>query len=173
MSNLAEYLSSGQVWANILIADNGATTLAGKSQPLRTAADHHRFHLIRGQARALVIGGSTFRNEPYSKTKHELYVSSQRLDEVDKSNLHIEAKDPIQLTKYALHQSGAPVLIEGGPRFLSPLIALHLIDNFFISRVEKLGDGEFFSETLLQEHYRCIDRESHDDTQLEIWQPIN
>lgn len=173
VSNLSKYLSSGQIWANILIASNGATTLDGKSQPLRTTADHKRFHLIRGRAKALAIGGNTFRNEPYEKRSLELYVSSQQLGEVDQENLHIRNQDSIELTKFALQRSGAPVLIEGGPAFLSALITTRLIDNFFVSRVEHLGNGDYFPENLLEENYRCADRESCDGTELQVWQPIS
>ncbi len=159
--------------ANILVASNGATTLNGKSSGLRTLEDAQRFHMIRKLAKAVLIGGNTYRSEPYGKSPIPVFVSSKTLAETSTSKLNIKNATPITLLEAALSQVGSPVIIEGGPRFLNPLITSRSINSLFISRVPKSGDGDFFDESELKRNYHLVESEIINDTVFEIWQPIN
>lgn len=159
--------------ANILVASNGATTLNGNSSGLRTIEDAQRFHVIRKLAKAVLVGGNTYRSEPYSKSPIPVFVSSKTLAETSTSKLNIKNATPIKLLESALSQVGSPVIIEGGPRFLNQLITSKLINSLFITRVPKSGDGDFFDESELKSNYQLVESEFINDTVFEIWQPIN
>ncbi|MEY2663219.1 MAG: hypothetical protein RIR35_27, partial [Actinomycetota bacterium] len=96
--------------ANILVASNGATTLNGKSSGLRTLEDAQRFHMIRKLAKAVLIGGNTYRSEPYNKSPIPVFVSSKTLAETSTSKLNIKNATPIKLLQAALNQVGSPVI---------------------------------------------------------------
>lgn len=161
---------SDQLLANLLIASNGATTLAGRSRGLSFRADRERFHQIRSSARAIVIGGGTYRAEPYLDVTLPLYVASRGFSGAPP---FIISASPLEVIEMALHESGAPVLIEGGVEFLARPIEMRLIDKFYISRSIIAGDGNFFDEDLLRGNYRITDTEEVTGGRFEIWRPIN
>lgn len=162
-----------QVIANLLIAQNGATTIKGHSSGLRTREDGERFHEIRKEAKAVIIGGNTFRNEPYRKSTIPVFVASKTLAEQNTKNLQISNLAPEELLAIAKDQVGVPVLVEGGPNFLAPLLALRVIDRFYISRVSFSGDDNYFTDYLLQLNYQKIDSFSKNETIFETWEPVN
>jgi riboflavin biosynthesis pyrimidine reductase len=161
----------GEVFANLIIAANSATTLAEKSAPLRTPEDALRFHQIRKRARAILIGGNTYRNEPYHKTPLPLLVTSNKEKSITSQQLSISAQPPEALIKQGLKRFGAPILIEGGPRLLEPLIAGRIIDQLFITRVTISGDGNFWNDDLLTRNYLLDESEMIGKTVFEIWRP--
>lgn len=149
-----------RVIANLLVANNGATSLGGTSSPLSPASDRRRFHELRAQARAILIGGNTYRNEPYSSSPLPLYVASRSLPPSHSSQVHILAQSPHDLIERAISDHGAPILIEGGPHFLQPLIEVQDIDVIHITRVALDGDSDFFDEDLLTENYLLTEQAS-------------
>lgn len=165
--------TKGQIWANLLIDANGATCLKGRSAPLRTVEDGRRFHQLRSAAKAIVVGGNTYRNEPYSKSPVPLFVSSRKLPQSATDNLKILNSAPDVVVGAALNECGGPVLIEAGPSFLSELLARKVIDSFFISKVKILGDSNFLDMTTLQNSYELINSEIEGETIFETWAPKN
>ena len=159
-----------RVRANLLVGGNGMTTLAGSSRPLSNAADRRRFHTLRESAGAIAIGGSTYRNEPYSKSSIPLYVStrSQGLTGVNARFLNLS---PFELVKLALSENARDLLVEGGVNFLSELIEREAIDELNITRVQKDGDGYPFDEAQLERHYQLVSSEKSGDTVFELWRP--
>jgi dihydrofolate reductase len=155
--------------ANILLARNLATSLGGSSRELSPKSDRIRFHQIRMQAKAILIGGQSFRNEPYSKLSLPLYISSRTLSESASGGQFIFNQEPAWLINRALLEQGAPVLIEGGVNFISSLITQSLIDLFYITRVDQDGDGHFFDESDLLKNYERQSSQITDGASFEIW----
>lgn len=165
--------SEPRIIANLLIGSDGATTLNGSSKALTNKADRERFHQLREKARAICIGGSTFRSEPYEKVPLPLYVSS-RGTSVTLANLRdVYPLSPTELVKLALATEGAPILIEGGPNFLTELIESAQIDELHITRSPTSGDDNYFDETHLNQNYKCLESNEVDGVRFEIWSPIN
>lgn len=159
-------MEAGAIWANLVVAANGATSRAGRSKGLSFPEDRVRFHSLRSQAKALLIGGATFRNEPYSDSPLDLYVATRAGDGTDRKY----SVTPTELVAIALSEAGHPLLIEGGVNFLRPLLEKALIDTFFLTRSEKLGDGDYFDESLLTNYHRVTVSEFSSGI-LESWQP--
>ena len=155
--------------ANILLARNLATSLGGSSRALSPKSDRIRFHQIRTLAKAILIGGQSYRNEPYSKLSLPLYISSRTLNEGAVGNKFIFNQDPAWLINRALLEQGFPVLIEGGVNFISNLIAESLIDLLYITRVNQDGDGHFFDEIELLKNYERRSTEIIDGVSFESW----
>ena len=155
--------------ANILLARNLATSLGGSSRELSPESDRIRFHQIRTLAKAILIGGQSYRNEPYSKLSLPLYISSRTLNEGAVGNKFIFNQDPAWLINRALLEQGSPVLIEGGVNFISSLIAESLIDLLYITRVNQDGDGHFFNESQLLENYQRKSIEVIAGASFESW----
>ena len=155
--------------ANILLARNLATSLGGSSRALSPKSDRIRFHQIRTLAKAILIGGQSYRNEPYSKLSLPLYISSRTLNEGAAGNKFIFNQDPAWLINRALLEQGYPVLIEGGVNFISNLIAESLIDLLYITRVNQDGDGHFFDESQLLKNYERQSIEIIDGASFESW----
>ena len=161
--------SEVKVMANILLARNLATSLGGSSRALSPESDRIRFHQIRTLAKAILIGGQSYRNEPYSKLSLPLYISSRTLSEGASDSQFIFNQEPAWLIKRALLEQGCPVLIEGGVNFISSLITQSLIDLLYITRVNQDGDGHFFDESQLLKNYERRSIEIIDGASFESW----
>lgn len=155
--------------ANILLAKNLATSLGGSSRALSPESDRIRFHQIRTLAKAILIGGQSYRNEPYSKLSLPLYISSRTLSEGSSDSQFIFNQEPAWLIKRALLEQGSPVLIEGGVNFIASLITQSLIDFLYITRVNQDGDGHFFDESQLLKNYERQSIEIIDGASFESW----
>ena len=158
--------------ANLVIGSNGMSTLAGSSRGLSSPADRARFHLLRQKAEVILIGGSTYRSEPYSKCPLPLYISTRGVqNEVGKSKfLNLS---PAELIEKAREDGFKKLLVEGGVHFLSELIKDALLDEFFLTRSIKLGDGNFFSETQLKLKYKVVSESNDGGECFQIWERIN
>lgn len=168
-----ENASSTQVIANLVVAANGATTVAGRSAPLSSASDRQRFHQIRSKARSIAIGGNTYRSEPYGKTKLPVLVATRQVPHEGESEglVRFLNNSPAEVIGIALSEYGEPVLVEGGVNFLQPLIEQRLIDTFYLTRSRKSGDGDFLDPSLLNSNYELVDSESIEENEFELWLP--
>jgi dihydrofolate reductase len=168
-----EKASSTQVIANLVVAANGATTVAGRSAPLSSASDRQRFHQIRSKARSIAIGGNTYRSEPYGKTKLPVLVATRQVPHEGESEglVRFLNNSPAEVIGIALSEYGEPVLVEGGVNFLQPLIEQKLIDTFYLTRSRKSGDGDFLEPSLLNSNYELVDSESIEENEFELWLP--
>jgi dihydrofolate reductase len=168
-----EKASSTQVISNLVVAANGATTVAGRSAPLSSASDRQRFHQIRSKARSIAIGGNTYRSEPYGKTKLPVLVATRQVPHEGESEglVRFLNNSPAEVIGIALSEYGEPVLVEGGVNFLQPLIEQKLIDTFYLTRSRKSGDGDFLEPSLLNSNYELVDSESIEENEFELWLP--
>jgi dihydrofolate reductase len=163
--------AQAKILANIMVGSNQATSAAGRSSPLRTPEDGIRFHQVRASAKALIIGGNTFRNEPYQKAPLPVFVASANLTPIQDEKLYVANLSPRELIAVALKKVGAPVLIEGGVNFLQPLIQDKSIEALLITRTPKSGDGNFWDDVLLEKNYELTSHENASGSKFEIWRP--
>ncbi|MEY3093545.1 MAG: hypothetical protein RLZZ317_48 [Actinomycetota bacterium] len=169
MSSADRGPQSARVIANMVISPNGATILGEGSMPLSSPADRRRFHEIRSLARAIAIGGSTFRSEPYTDLPVPVYVASRKLPQQPGVNVYDES--PTTLVERALREVGSPVLVEGGVEFVKPLLEKEIINRFFLTRSAIQGDAGFVEIDRCLTNYICVTSEKVDDDRFEIWEP--
>jgi riboflavin biosynthesis pyrimidine reductase len=162
--------SAQKVLANIVVASNGMTTLNGSSRELSNSDDRTRFHALRAKSSAIVIGGSTFRSEPYKNVALPLYVASSQKKPMN-STAKFFALSPRELVKLAVTEVKGAVLIEGGVNFLKELIAHQEIDEIHITRVQKTGDAHLFDFEELANQYSLRLMEEIKGTKFELWTP--
>lgn len=163
--------TGAKVLANILVGSNRATSAGGRSSPLRTPEDGIRFHQVRELAKALIVGGRTFRAEPYQKASLPVFVSSSTLTPIQNEKLFVAKLSPKELIAVALEKVGAPVLIEGGVNFLQPLVKDRAIDALLITRTPLPGDEDFWDDQFLKQNYEVISNEHVLGSNFEIWGP--
>ena len=159
-----------RVLANMVIGANGATSLNHDSAELSPPADRKRFHEIRKMSTALVVGGNTFRREHYSKAPMPVYVATQTPTSSTSTSIFIVAAPEIVVRK-ALEDSNGAVLIEGGIRFIAPLLEKGVIDRLFLTRSPISGDGDFFDFENLHRNYQLDSSNKVDDVTFEEWTP--
>ena len=131
-------IGTNLVMANLVMGSDGSTTLEGSSKTLSSPQDRLRFHELRAQASAILIGGNTARNEPYATTPLPLVVISRtgNIPESVLANplLHLWQLDPVSAIQRARTEFGENIYD------LSALTR-----NFTVESSEKFGD-----ETLLK-----------------------
>lgn len=132
---------ANRVVANLVIGADGATTLGGSSTGLSAPADRARFHQLRGEFKAILIGGNTARNEPYAKTPIPLIVLSHLpLTGTVASNPRAIAWNTSLPDAVALAlQNYGDLLLEAGPVLLRSAIASDLLTEIFITLSDRLG----------------------------------
>ena len=138
----------------LLVGPNLATSIAGRSHPLRAGApsDREFFRSLRSQADLILVGGKTFIAEPYRQSSVPLaiYATSNLL--AIKSNpvarvVSGEIDDVVSKLRNSF--GGEPkILCEGGPTLISALIQMNLLDQLFLSRSTLDGDSDFFDVDL-------------------------
>ena len=134
----------------LLVGANLATTIAGRSHPLRAGApaDREFFRSLRSQADLILVGGKTFIAEPYRQSSVPLaiYATSDLLTVKSNPVARIvsgEIGDVISKLRDSF--GGNPrILCEGGPTLISALIQMELLDQLFLSRSTLNGDSDFF-----------------------------
>ena len=130
-----------RVAANLIVGRDGATSLGGSSSGLSFPADRVRFHQLRKEFKAILIGGNTARHEPYATTPLPLIVLSHgplpaRLE----SNQSAVAWDlPLASAVSRATAEFGDLLFESGPGLLKEAIGKGLIQELFLTISEKVG----------------------------------
>jgi len=133
--------------ANVIVGANGGTTIEGRSAPLSSAQDRTRFHQLRERADLILIGGESSRTEPYAKTPVPLVVISRRSDLSGPAALNPKAllsNEGLASTLTTYQPNFSTILIEAGVHLLEEGIRARLIDELFITKVTKSGEGPYF-----------------------------
>lgn len=160
---------SGSILANLVIGSNGATSISGSSRGLSFPEDRLRFHGLRKAAKAIAIGGATYRAEPYKNPILPLYISSNGASDFGEGIQAFEIA-PKDLVARALAETGGPVLIEGGVNFLCDLLREGLVDLLYVTRSPKAGNGDFVPSDFFKS-YELTQSEEIGDGIFEIWRP--
>ena len=150
--------------ANLIIGADGSTSIDGNSKKLSSPSDRKRFHNLRSQVNAIVIGGETARKEPYKSTPLPLYVISrkERIPEIDGNNLaSLNNAEPKVFINKLKSEIEGDILFEGGPNLLSEII--DLVDHLYITISNKTGDGQAISFDGLTRNFVMEDKEVIED----------
>lgn len=163
-------MSATRVSATLVIGSNGATSIAGTSRGLSTSGDRERFLQLRRSAAAILIGGATFRSEPYTKLRIPVYVSSATLNpgEYDEP-IRIFPLSPEDLLAKVSGEIDGPILVEGGAKFLAPLLTTGRIGTLYLTRTTREGDGDFWSIGEFLSEYQRESATDGVDEVFEIW----
>lgn len=127
------------VAASLVLGADGSTSKNGSSSGLSSPNDRARFHKIRGESTAILIGGATARREPYKKTPIPLFiVTHSRVKLQPKNHLAKQLNmDPIsalsEIENIFADKDNAQLLVEAGPRLLQVLLDDRKVDNLYLT----------------------------------------
>ncbi len=156
--------------SNLIIGSNDATTLAGSSHGLSFPADKERMQIIRGQAGAILVGGATYRSEPYQRLEKPVLVSSSHAEALPKPMRgEILSMSPVELAEYALKKYQPPILVEGGRDFLLPLLKSRKINKMYLTISNTEGDDRFIKYEEITYGMTLQERVSSPEGTFEIW----
>ena len=125
--------------ANLVVAANGATSKNGSSVGLSSPADRQRFHDLRTQSDAILIGGSTARREPYKKTPIPLFIITHSLVRLQPKNqlakqLNLPPQSALaEVSNFFADKESAQILVEAGPKLLTQMINEGLIQTLHLT----------------------------------------
>ena len=167
------------VIANLVVSSTGATSKDGSSIGLSSPVDRKRFHQLRAESDAILIGGSTARKEPYKKTPIPLFI-------ITHSKVRLQPKNQLakqlnlppaaaldEISNYFANKENVHLLVEAGPKLLIQMIEesliktlyltvnykvegenkidlTHLLRNFDLVKLDKIEDDEFRKYELAQ-----------------------
>jgi riboflavin biosynthesis pyrimidine reductase len=141
------------ILANLVLGSDGSTTLGGSSKSLSSTKDRKRFHELRAQASAILIGGNTARTEPYAQTPVPLIVitrTGQIPENVRKNPMaRIWELDPISAIEKARNEFGDSVLVEGGMKLIEQLLIANKIDELYLTISDKSGGENIYDLSAL------------------------
>ena len=152
---------SAALVACLAMGSNGATSKAGGSQGITTAADREHFLALRNSSQfgAIVVGARTAAVEPYAKTPHPLFIYRRESG--------LTAK---QFTESIRKEVVGAILCEGGVGLIHQLLVSQSIDSFHLTRTPMSGDGHFLDEKLLLENMSLRTSSSLNGTTFERYE---
>lgn len=167
------------VTANLVIGSDGATSKNGSSLGLSSSNDRARFHEIRSQSDAILIGGATARREPYKKTPVPLFI-------VTHSQVRLQPKNPLakqlnmdpitalsEIEKFFADKAGAQLLVEAGPKLLQILLDNRKIDKFYITINHSIsGENKIELDKLLKD-FNLVKKEMIDTDEFRLYELAN
>lgn len=132
-----------RVAANLVLGADGSTTLGNSSKGLSFPADRLRFHQLRQEFQALLIGGNTARSEPYGKTPIPLIVlSRQPLPERLRANKLAVLWDlPLPEAIARAREVYGDLLLEAGPHLITEALRKGLLTELFVT-ISPAAPGE-------------------------------
>jgi riboflavin biosynthesis pyrimidine reductase len=126
------------VRANLVVGADGSTAINGSSKGLSSGHDRARFHAIRAEATAIVIGGATSRNEPYGSTPVPLFVVTHENilpgSAATNENATLLNLSPAKAIAQIKAEGFGRILVEGGAHFLTSLTHARAIDGIYLTR---------------------------------------
>jgi riboflavin biosynthesis pyrimidine reductase len=135
------------VIANLVVSSTGATSKNGSSIDLSSPADRKRFHELRSESDAILIGGSTARREPYKKTPIPLFIITHSLVRLQPKNQLAKQVNlpPVaalqEISNFFANKETAQILVEAGPKLLTKMIEEGLIKTLYLT-VNHVATGE-------------------------------
>ena len=167
------------VTANLIVGQDGSTTLNGSSTALSTAADRLRFHQLRDPQHLIIIGGNTARREPYKRTPIPLYILTHAKIRLQPKN---QLAKQFQLTPAQLlaeisnnfqsEQAQINVLVEAGPNLLMQMINQSLIDYLYLTvNLDKQGENRISISDLV-ENFELLESEKIQDCEFRKYKKL-
>lgn len=161
--------ADGLVRLNMVASADGGSTLAGLSSGLGNRADHTMFRALREHADAVIVGMRTAVAEHYhapDSDRLHIYVVATRPDisgnpalfESPRTTLVLPLDAPpapngvaelragtdgaVDLRGLVSALAGKVVMVEGGPTLAGTMIALGLVDEFFLTLSPRVIAGD-------------------------------
>jgi len=157
------------VRANLVLGAGGQSTFDGSSKALSSRFDRARFHAIRADAQAILIGGNTARVEPYGKTPVRLIVLSKSGDlpsaVVANPVAEIWALSPADAIAKLRYEGVERILVEAGPSIVTELSSQNLLDGIYLTQTnfnkgENVIDIEAITTNMMMESVEDSEGES-------------
>ena len=129
-----------RIAANLVLGADGSTTLGGSSSALSFPADRVRFHQLRREFKAILIGGNTARHEPYAKTPLPLIILSHQPHPflLESNNLAVVWNLPLREAISRATLIYGDLLLEAGPALVSKAVDDELLTELFLSVSPKI-----------------------------------
>lgn len=167
------------VTANLIVGQDGSTTLNGSSTALSTATDRLRFHQLRDHQELIIIGGNTARREPYKRTPIPLYILTHAKIRLQPKN---QLAKQFQLTpaqllaeisnNFQCDQPQINVLVEAGPNLLMQMIDQSLIDYLYLTvNLDKQGENKISISDLV-ENFELLESEKIEDCEFRKYKKL-
>ncbi|MFM7496480.1 MAG: dihydrofolate reductase family protein [Candidatus Nanopelagicus sp.] len=167
------------VTANLIVGQDGSTTLNGSSTALSTEADRLRFHQLRDHQELIIIGGNTARREPYKRTPIPLYILTHAKVRLQPKN---QLAKQFQLTPAQLlteisnnfqsQTSPINVLVEAGPKLLMQMIEQTLIDLLYLTiNLRKQGKNQISIGELVK-NFELLESEVIEDCEFRKYKKL-
>jgi riboflavin biosynthesis pyrimidine reductase len=167
------------VTANLIVGQDGSTTLNGSSTGLSTAPDRLRFHQLRDHQELIIIGGNTARREPYKRTPIPLYILTHAKIRLQPKN---QLAKQFQLTpaqllaeisnNFQCQQPQINVLVEAGPNLLIQMIDQSLIDYLYLTvNLDKQGENRISISDLV-ENFELLESEKIQDCEFRKYKKL-
>lgn len=171
-----------KVVANLVVGSDGATSKNGSSLGLSAPEDRARFHQIRYQSDAILIGGATARREPYKKTPIPLFIITHSLVKLQPKNQLARQLnlDPIaalsEINQYfenSTDKKSAQLLVEAGPKILQELVNKGKIQTFYLTiNHGATGENKINFKELLA-GFELLESEMIDSNEFCVYQLAN
>ena len=167
------------VTANLIVGQDGSTTLNGSSTALSTATDRLRFHQLRDHQDLIIIGGNTARREPYKRTPIPLYILTHAKIRLQPKNQLAKQFQltPAQLlaeisSNFQCEQPQINVLVEAGPNLLMQMIDQSLIDYLYLTvNLDKQGENRISISDLV-ENFELLESEKIEDCEFRKYKKL-
>jgi riboflavin biosynthesis pyrimidine reductase len=156
------------VIATLNVGANGATTLAGSSVGISTAADRERFLKLHRRAGLHIAGRNSASSELYTSTKIPLVILTRTTQsQIVHGREIINTSDGLQTVMREIKaRFPAPIVVEAGPNLLRALIEQGCIEEIELSISPLLGDGNVIDHAELLSHFTVTSDENLDGTRL-------
>lgn len=165
--------------ANLVVGSDGSTSKNGGSLGLSSAADRARFHEIRSNSDAILIGGNTARREPYKKTPIPLFIVTHSLVKLQPKN-HLARQlnmDPIsaisEIEGFFAEGMRAQLLVEAGPKLLQILIDSKKVDKLYLTINHAMtGENKIDVNNLIKD-FKLIKSEKVNSDEFHLYELAN
>ncbi len=162
------------VRANLVVGADGSTAINGRSKGLSSSHDRTRFHAIRAEATAIVIGGATARSEPYGSTPVSLFVVTHESTLPGSAATNEQATllnlSPAQAIPKIKANGFGRILVEGGARLLTALTHAHLVDGIYLTRTSAAPNEAVIDFHELLTGFVLASSEELDDERFEYYE---
>lgn len=164
------------VIANLVVSSNGATSKNGSSVGLSSPADRERFHGLRKQSDAILIGGSTARREPYKKTPIPLFIITHSLVRLQPKNqlakqLNLPPKSALtEISNFFADKESAQILVEAGPKLLTQMIDEGLINTLYLTINNGVTGENIIDLQKLVKTFRLVSSEKIADDEFQRYE---
>jgi hypothetical protein len=156
------------VIATLNVGANGATSLAGSSAGISTAADRERFLKLHRRAGLHIAGANSASSELYSSAKIPLVIltrSTASQSEQGREFINTSGGLP-GVMREIKERFPAPIVVEAGPNLLTALVNQGCIEEIELSISPLNGDGNFINYVELLTHFDLRSDKTIDGTRL-------